>query len=523
MTADFDIAVIGSGFAGSLMAMIARRLGRSVVLIERGRHPRFAIGESSTPLANLLLEELARDYDLPALAPLSKWGTWQRTHPEIACGLKRGFTFFHHRFGEPWQAAADRHNELLVAASPHDGIADTHWFRADFDQFFARQAQKLGVELLEECALESADFSQSPAVLAGQRGGKPLALRARFVVDASGPRGFLHRALGLKETPFDAMPPTEALYTHFTDVKRWDTLHPSSESPPYPVDDAAMHHVFDGGWIWVLRFNNGITSAGVAATAKLAGELRFAEGAAAWDRLLARLPSVRGQFAEAGPTQPFVHAPRLSFRSAEAAGDGWALLPSAAGFVDPLLSTGFPLALLGVARLARVLRKEWKSPTLKAALADYSAQTLRELDATAALVGALYAQMSDFEVFRALTLLYFAAASFSETARRLEKPELASAFLLLDREDFAKAFHRSLELARCPLAGIWRAVSFKSIATTIAPVNVAGLADPGRRHWYPASAEDLFDAAHKLGASRGEVERLLKRSGFSVRSPKLDK
>jgi transcriptional regulator GlxA family with amidase domain len=51
MRCDFDIVIVGSGFAGSLMAMIARRLGHSVVLVERGRHPRFAIGESSTPLA----------------------------------------------------------------------------------------------------------------------------------------------------------------------------------------------------------------------------------------------------------------------------------------------------------------------------------------------------------------------------------------------------------------------------------------------------------------------------------------
>jgi FADH2 O2-dependent halogenase len=55
----FDIAVAGSGFAGSLMAMIARQLGLSVILLERGRHPRVVIGESSTPLSNLLLEELA--------------------------------------------------------------------------------------------------------------------------------------------------------------------------------------------------------------------------------------------------------------------------------------------------------------------------------------------------------------------------------------------------------------------------------------------------------------------------------
>src|SRR6266581_6359807 len=102
MSTDFDIAVVGSGFGGSLTAMIARRLGRSVVLLERGQHPRFAIGESSTPLANLLLEEIARQYSLPRLLPLAKWGTWQKQYAEIACGLKRGFTFYHHKFGKPW-------------------------------------------------------------------------------------------------------------------------------------------------------------------------------------------------------------------------------------------------------------------------------------------------------------------------------------------------------------------------------------------------------------------------------------
>ena len=75
MNSAFDLAIVGSGFGGSLLAMIARRLGRSVGLLEKSKHPRFVIGESSTPLANLLLEELAARYDLPRLLPLSKWGS----------------------------------------------------------------------------------------------------------------------------------------------------------------------------------------------------------------------------------------------------------------------------------------------------------------------------------------------------------------------------------------------------------------------------------------------------------------
>src|SRR5688572_1768156 len=264
--ADFDVAIVGSGFSGSLLAMIAKRLGRSVVLIERGSHPRFAIGESSTPLANLLLEEIATTYDLPRLRPLCEWGPWQRAYPEVTCGLKRGFTFYHHELDRPWTRRADRANELLVAASPHDEVADTHWYRAEFDEFLVHEAQGLGVEYLDETELTSAAPSPRGLRLEGARDGKRIDIAARFAVDATGPRGFLHRAFNLPASHFQNLPPIEALFTHFVNVHRWDELMPCP-GPPYPPDDAAVHHIFPGGWIWVLRFGNGITSAGVAAVA----------------------------------------------------------------------------------------------------------------------------------------------------------------------------------------------------------------------------------------------------------------
>ena len=167
----FDIAVIGSGFAGSLFAMIAHQLGKSVVLIDRGKHPRVVIGESSTPLANLLWEELTTRYDLRDLKPLAKWGTWQKERPEIACGLKRGFTFYHHDRANPRAGAPRRAEQLLVAASPHDEIADTHWYRADFDHFLVRQAESLGVEYLDQANLTAMRFSSDRAELEGERAG----------------------------------------------------------------------------------------------------------------------------------------------------------------------------------------------------------------------------------------------------------------------------------------------------------------------------------------------------------------
>src|SRR5262245_52376297 len=120
---EVDVAIAGSGFAGSLIAMALNRRGFRVVLVERGRHPRFAIGESSTPLANLLLEEIAERYDLPRIRTFSKWGTWQRTHPDVACGLKRGFTFFFHQPGQPFVDTDGHDHQLMVAASPFDEIS----------------------------------------------------------------------------------------------------------------------------------------------------------------------------------------------------------------------------------------------------------------------------------------------------------------------------------------------------------------------------------------------------------------
>ncbi len=517
MSGAFDVAVVGSGFAGSLAALLARRAGRSVVLLERGTHPRFAIGESSSPLANLLLEELADRYDLPRIKPLAAWGTWQRAYPEIGCGLKRGFTFYGHAPGKPFAADPLRRDQLLVAASPNDEVADTHWYRPDFDRFLAAEAAREGAEYLDRTRLDRVAPAPDGFALEGARGDRPVSLRARFVVDASGPGGFLHRALGLESTAFPDLPATESLFSHFEGVRRLDAMGVvlPDERPPYPVDDAAVHHVFPGGWIWVLRFGNGITSAGVAATPELARRLRLAEGAPAWKRLLALLPTVRDQFADARPTIPFHYRERLPFRSSAAAGPGWALVPSAAAFVDPLLSTGFPLALLGLERLARALHADWGKPSFDESLRRHEARTLFEADAAALLVAALYARFHDFPAFAALTTLYFAAASYTESVRRLGRPALAGAFLCSDHPAFGPALRACCRMALDGGADVGPALA-AAVRRAIEPIDVIGLGDVSRRNWYPVDNADLFASAHKLGATREEIEALVERCGLTA-------
>jgi FADH2 O2-dependent halogenase len=524
MRHDYDLAIVGSGFGGSLLSMVACRLGLSVLLLERGTHPRFAIGESTAPLTNLLLEQLARRYDLPALLPLTSHGPWQRTYPEIVCGLKRGFTFYHHQAGRPFRAEADRRNQLLVAASPNDEVADTHWLRADVDHFLVQQAIAAGADYVDEAHLVAAEgLGSDAATLSGERRGQQFRFRARLVIDATGPRGFLSRCLGQPDVGFAGYPPTQTLFSHFADVPRCESMgiFDPGGTPPYPPDDAALHHVFDGGWMWVLRFHNGVTSAGIAVTDSLAEELALAEGAPAWERFLRRFPSIRDQFAGATPLRPFVYAPRLAYRTSAAAGEGWALLPSAAGFVDPLFSTGMPLTLLGIERLGRVLEETWGHTTLTACLHEYGDTTLAEVDGTAHYIAGAYAGMQTFPLFTALSMFYFVAASYSEIARRLEKPPLSRRFLAADHLHFGPNLQRCAALLRASAAP--RSLDIgdfeRRVTDSVACLNIAGLSDGSKRNWYGVDLEDLVRNASKLQMTPTEMRRIVETAPWAQSAP----
>lgn len=507
MSKDFDFAIFGSGFGASIMAMILRRLGYSVFLLEKGRHPRFAIGESSTPFASLLLERISEEYELPALRPFCEWGSWRRAHPEIPCGLKRGFTFFHHTAGEPLDLD-DPERRLLVAASPADAVADTHWHRPAFDHLLAREAQRLGAELEESAELLSLKHDDRWHIRFRSRSGEAVC-RAGFILDASGHHSTIPARLGVARESIPGMPGTSGLYAHFRGVRPLPGIGADAENWPYPPEAAAVHHLFEGGWIWVLHFNNGITSAGAALTAGKARDIGLATAAPAdvWRRLLRQCPSLDEQFREASLVTPMFTAPRLSFQCGRASGPGWVLLPSAAGFVDPLLSTGFPLTLLGITRLARAFTGT--AAPKSAELESFEAATFSELRTAAALVSALYAKLDLPVEFSRLTLLYFAAMSYTETAWRLGKTQLAPGFLLSGHPRFPASLRQI-----CAAAAAGEPITEERIRSVIEPFDAAGLSDFSRFPHYPVRAADLIASREKFGATADEMLALFAKCGL---------
>jgi FADH2 O2-dependent halogenase len=509
-----DVAVVGSGFAGSILARVLARIGLSVVLVERGRHPRFALGESTTPLANLVLERLARRYDLPDLHALAAYGRWLRALPDLRRGLKRGFTFYRHVPGAAYANGPDNEARLLVAASPDDGVADSHWLRADVDHHLARAAAaEERVELWEDTELAGVELGAGGARLRGRRGGHSIALQARLLIDASGPGGFLARHLPIAPAPVAT--DSRLVFGHFAGVRLFAdvAVEQGAAMPPgpYPDDLAALHHVFPGGWMYVLRFDHGVTSAGfLLRHDPPAAELTAwapADPQATFRALLGRYPAIAAQFREAAPVLPPGQTPRVQHRLARAAGDGWALLPHTYAFFDPLFSTGIAWSLLGVERLARLLEDGVEAA--QAGLDRYERALAAEADRLDLLTHAAYQAMPDFDLFRWVAMLYFAAVSFAEVRQRLVPEEetgraaawdgfLGTGDPVLDPV-FAEAARRVA--AHEPLAP-W-------LVQALAPRNVAGLADPSRRHLYPVDLDLLRERAPLLGLSRAELSARL--------------
>jgi FADH2 O2-dependent halogenase len=485
-----DIAIIGSGFGGTLLALIARKLGLSVVLLERGVHPRFVIGESSTPLADFRLAALADRFELGWLQAFSKYGTWKTTYPNIGCGLKLGFSFFRHVAGKDYAPNAVNDNALLVAASPDNERADTHWFRADFDAHLVERAKEAGVVYLDNTSMYSIQHERRWRLL-GSRLYDSVQVDTEFVFDATGDGQILGKTLDLEPVAPSALRTrSRALYSHFTEVARWDDVlreqhgAAATASHPFPCDAAALHQIIDGGWMWVLRFDNGIISAGFSLDPDIHPIRRDEAPADEWRRLLLYYPSLGRQFANAEPVRPFFRTARLQRRLTQIAGADWALLPHAAGFLDAWLSPGIAQTLFAVEHLGRIMAEDWRTPHRESRLAKYGATVLRELEWMDEITGTCFACMDRFEVMTSVTMLYFVAAIHCEERERAGRAPSDAAFLLADDPAY-----REIAATICQAAPTVSSHTAKRFAAEIRrnleSYNRCGLLDEARRNCYP--------------------------------------
>jgi tetracycline 7-halogenase / FADH2 O2-dependent halogenase len=534
-----EVAIVGSGFAGSLLARILAVQGYDVVLLERGTHPRFAIGESSTPLANLSLERIGIRYGLPDCYRLATHGRWLAHFPELRRGLKRGFTYYRHHPDQPFANRGLDSERLLVAASPHDSLSDTHWVRADIDHHFVREAIAAGVDYRDRVNLTTAEVVPDSVRLSGMQNGTPFELRANFLIDASGPGGFLARQFSIPSGLDRTETRSALVFSHFDGVRLMKDVVPDMPEGPYPDDWAAVHHVIDEGWMYSLRFDDGVTSAGFLLTPRGIASLKSSGAGGAglnssgnsdvalnpsgnsdavslWRELLQRYPTLETAFAEATPRMPISFLPAIQHRLTRAAGERWALMPHAYAFVDPLFSTGIAWGLRAVERLALAFESAARGRRVPDpdVLTRYATALSAEADQIDLVVAGAYEAMAHFDLFAAQAMLYFAAVSFAEVGQRLVPQESVAwnGFLgvgdpvlgSLPREALRRL--RQITRLRGEVGTPDERRGFVEWLTrAIAPRNVAGLADPSRRNLYPVDFDALIEQHALLGMTRDEL------------------
>ncbi len=534
-----EVVIAGGGFAGSILARALRAEGRDVLLLERGRHPRFALGESSTPLANLALERLAVRYEFEDLWALAAHGRWRRGLPEVGGGLKRGFCFYAHRPGRAFEPGAANSRRLVVAASPDDDAADNQWLRADVDRFLFERARAEGVDCREDAAVEvifvpdppdSSPVDSSP-VDSSPPDPSPVRIRAGariveadLLIDATGGSP-LAEDLGAR--PLRPRLQTTLVYSHFDGVSSFD--RGGWPDSPFPERWSAAHHLLEEGWMYQLAFDDGSLSAGVllaedrpaaaGAIERLAGGRRAAASAAGgvFAGLLDRYPSLASQFAGHRPLRDLEGRSGVAYRRDRAAGPGWLLLPHSYAFADPMFSTGIAWSLLAVERIADLCRGGLPAP---AAVESYGRLLAAEADHIDRLLAAAYRTMDDFESFTAAAMAYFAAASFDELRQRLLDPPNEGwcwqGFLGAGGE----VRHRLFEELDERSAGAASARALTDwIGPAIEPRNLIGLADPLRRNVYPVDLTDMQRRQERIAARLEVAPEDLRRRWPRLRSP----
>ncbi len=501
MNALFDAVIIGSGFSGSILGQILARSGWRIAIVDRAKHPRFAIGESSTPTADFLLAYLADHWRMPELRPLAAWGTWKETHPQIGCGKKRGFTYFAHSPDQFFYDCPQHSRSLMVAASQSDYWSDTHWLRSDVDAYLASQCVASGCELIENANIEDVrrDGDVWQIRVAHETiVGETHELKARWLIDAGGGGDFSERWLRNRRDDAWMKTKTGSIFGHFQDVAGFGSqgglVSTYDSVAGFHVDDSAQHHVTEDGWIWMLRFDSGVTSVGIVHPTKRSKPIETLDDAAiVWKQWVSKYPSISQMLSTATPVENKSNRLRWSNRLSRcrqrAVGDGWVLLPTAYGFVDPLHSTGIAHALSGVLRLAELLVKDGSvDKAASSRWVAYDRQLRTEIEWIDLLVGGCYRSLPSYATFCAFASWYFISAIQFERVMASDPREWIDGFLTCDNGALRKKVMESFD----QLSRQDEAANVKSIREGIHFWNDVGLLDPERGQRIPHTASPKY-------------------------------
>ena len=300
---------------------------------------------------------------------------------------------------------------------------------------------------------------------------------------------------------------------------------------PFADEHAAVHHLIDEGWMYELRFDSGVVSAGFVieydeydehnkhgddGTAASSPEKLSADRqpSVVFKGLLGSYPTLADQFEHARPLRPIATIPILQRRLSRAAGHRWVALPHTYMFWSPLFSTGIAWSLLSVERIGLTLERGTTNARLTTPVQRYADTLTAEGDHLRQLIEGAYSCRHEFDAFEAFAQVYFTAASYCETNQRLCSPpdgleDEWGWFGFLGATDPVLA--QIVGTAGRLILSDSTSARLDTVRRLISRRNLAGLADPRRRRLYPIDLAALVAAAGVLGLSPDDVRSRLPR------------
>ncbi|MFT3776264.1 MAG: tryptophan 7-halogenase [Minicystis sp.] len=399
MSKNYEVIILGSGISGSLLAAVLARSNVRVAIIDSGTHPRFAIGEATVPETTTNLRIMGQLFDVPEIAQLGSFFE-QRDRVGSSHGIKRGFSFCYHRDN---QRHIPEETTQTGTLSPPFG-PDSHWFRQDTDQYMLGVAARYGADVYQQTTVSDFTLHDDGVEVISDKG----PFRAQFLVDASGPFSPFARKMQIRETPTRLMTKSRGIFTHMVGVGRYDDQVGHGEhGMPYPLDQTTLHHIFPGGWMWVIPFNNHAQATNDLCSVGVMFECEKSPKTDAtpeeeFEAFLARYPSIGAQFANARSVRKWVSSPRIQYSSTKLWEGRYFALPHAAAFIDPLFSTGLNLTAHAVTLLGDALVDSFRSGVLQTdKLKTVEGQVLHKIAIYDKLVATSFKAFRSFELWNA--------------------------------------------------------------------------------------------------------------------------
>ncbi|MEZ4728538.1 MAG: NAD(P)/FAD-dependent oxidoreductase [Caldilineaceae bacterium] len=366
----YDVAIIGSGIGGSTLAAVLARQGISVIVFEGGTHPRFTIGESMILETSEAMRALAEFYDVPELAYYSSENFY--SYIGTSHGVKRHFSFLHHTPGQ--QQDVSQSLQAVIPKLPYGH--EIHINRQDSDYLLTSIAISYGATVLQGTLIQDVQVEAERVTLVTNKG---VTFHAQYVVDAGGMRSLLANKLAWRHR--DLLTHSRAIFTHMIDVPCFNNIGPTRAAYdfPYPLSQGTLHHVFHGGWLWIIPFNNHpaatnpLCSVGLQLDPRIYPQRNDLTPAAEFYEFINQFPDLCAQLRQARPVRDWLRVDRLQYSAHHIVGDRFALSAHAAGFVDPLYSKGLYLTHMSIFWLADLLLKAKQT-------GDYSAAAFAPLE-----------------------------------------------------------------------------------------------------------------------------------------------